>query len=123
MNIKKLANFIIPLRIFSKRNLTSLGLVFLLFIFYLLCGGKIETQPLQEALRNVHGSEFNAVVMAPVERVVKDEIKQTEKIPEGKYVPPTKQQIVNNTDIDSNTRNDNDANDLNRLNARLRGKE
>ncbi|MDR2338333.1 MAG: hypothetical protein LBE20_06815 [Deltaproteobacteria bacterium] len=77
MNVKKIINFIVPLRIFSSRNLSSLGLVFLFFLIYILCGGKIEIQPLT-AVKNVSSQNFG--YFEPVEEVVREEVKQVEKI-------------------------------------------
>lgn len=55
MNVKKAINTIVPLRIFSSRNMSSLGLVFLFFLLYIIAGGSIGT----ENLRAIKNSNIN----------------------------------------------------------------
>ena len=53
MKAKKVINTIVPLRIFSSKNMSSFGLVALFFLLYLIAGGGIGTKSLK-AVRNSH---------------------------------------------------------------------
>jgi len=55
MKITKIVNTIVPLRIFSSRNMSSLGLVGLFFLLYIIAGGSIGT----ENLKSVRNSGVN----------------------------------------------------------------
>ena len=60
MSVKKVVGFLLPLKAFSPRNLTSFGLVALFCFVYVLAGGKFETKNLDEIRRaSINSSGFN----------------------------------------------------------------
>ena len=61
MKIKKFANFIVPLHIFSSRNMSSLGLVALFFLFYIIAGGSIGTENLKSIKNSKANKNFGVV--------------------------------------------------------------
>ena len=55
MKVKKVINAIVPLRIFSSKNMSSLGLVGLFFLLYIIAGGSIGTEKLRAVKNsNIH---------------------------------------------------------------------
>ena len=65
MSVKKVVGFLLPLKAFSPRNLTSFGLVALFCFVYVLAGGKFETKNLDEIRRaSINSSGFNVPTSA-----------------------------------------------------------
>jgi len=56
--IVKAINFIVPLRIFSSRNMSSLGLVALFVLLYILAGGKIGTENIKSMKNSAANQSF-----------------------------------------------------------------
>lgn len=65
MSVKKVIGFLLPLKAFSPRNLTSFGLVALFCFVYVLAGGKFETKNLAEIRRaSLNSSGFQVPTSA-----------------------------------------------------------
>lgn len=52
MNAKKVVNFLVLRPAFTSRNLTSIGLVVLFFLIYVLSGGKVTWAPNMKSARD-----------------------------------------------------------------------
>jgi hypothetical protein len=77
MNAKKVVGFLFMAPAFTQRNLTSVGLVVLFFVVYVLMGGKITTQLPQVSKEGVFGSGGIDGFMKPAKKAA------TASTPEG----------------------------------------
>ena len=124
MKINKIINTIVPLRIFSSRNISSLGLVLLFFLLYIIAGGSIGT----ENLRSIKNSGINQGFGAVSHTVNEPEYLYDEQIHNGQpqidVAPGIHQEVKKQADeitkAEENTRANADA-DWEKLNNKLKG--
>ena len=82
MSVKNVIGFLLPLKAFSPRNLTSFGLVALFCFVYVLAGGKFETKSLDEIRRtSLNNSGFHVPVATTKNPIkITGDIKRNEKV-------------------------------------------